>query len=132
MVHIDGYVFIKQMHFHAFHGVMEQERKVGGEYAVDVKMKANLSKAIKTDVVADTIDYSVVYQIVKKVMEVPSALLEHVAGRIASNIFRSFPEAALLDLKITKVNPPMGAHCDGASVVMSFERTPDDSLAESC
>jgi dihydroneopterin aldolase len=55
-----------------------------------------------------------------------------VAGRIASNIFRSFPEAALLDLKITKVNPPMGAHCDGASVVMSFERTPDDSLAESC
>ena len=61
-----------------------------------------------------------------------SKLLEHVAGRIASNIFRSFPEAALVDLKITKVNPPMGAHCDGASVVMSFERTPDDSLAESC
>ena len=120
MVYIDGYVFIKQMHFHAFHGVMEQERKVGGEYAVDVKMKANLSKAIKTDVVADTIDYSVVYQIVKKVMEVPSALLEHVAGRMAESLFASFPHTKEIGIRITKINPPMGADCQGAGVEMSF------------
>ncbi len=120
MVYIDGYVFIKQMHFHAFHGVMEQERKVGGEYAVDVKMKANLSKAIKTDVVADTIDYSVVYQIVKKVMEVPSALLEHVAGRMAESLFASFPQTKEIRIRITKINPPMGADCQGAGVEMSF------------
>ncbi len=90
------------------------------------------AKAVETDDLRYTINYARLYEIVRQEMLIPSKLLEHVAGRIASNIFRSFPEAALLDLKITKVNPPMGAHCDGASVVMSFERTPDDSLAESC
>ena len=120
MNYVDGFIFIKKMHFHAFHGVMEQERNVGGEYAVDVKIKANLSKAIKTDVVSDTIDYSVVYQIVKKIMEEPSALLEHVAGRMAESLFARFPQTKEIGIRITKINPPMGADCQGAGVELFF------------
>ena len=120
MDYVDGFVFIKKMHFHAFHGVMEQERKVGGDYSVDVKIKADISNAIKTDAVADTIDYSVVYQIIKKIMEVPSALLEHVAGRMAESLFAKFPQTKEIVIRITKINPPMGADCQGAGVEISF------------
>ena len=125
-------VVLEKVRLHAAHGVMPQEQKVGGEFEVSLSVGCELAKAVETDDLRYTINYARLYEIVRQEMLIPSKLLEHVAGRIASNIFRSFPEAAPLDLKITKVNPPMGAHCDGASVVMSFERTPDDSLAESC
>ena len=118
----NGYVFIQGMCFHAFHGVLEQERTVGGEYIVDVKVKADFSRAIETDDVSDTIDYSTVYRIVKSEMEVPSALVEHVAGRIAENVFASFPQARETEVKIIKVNPPMGAVCQGAGAVVCFTK----------
>ena len=49
-------------------------------------------------------------------MAVPSQLLEHVAGRIAKAIEAAFPQITSIDLVLTKLNPPMGAHSDGASV----------------
>ena len=108
-------VVLEKVRLHAAHGVMPQEQKVGGEFEVSLSVGCELAKAVETDDLRYTINYARLYEIVRQEMLIPSKLLEH-----------------LLDLKITKVNPPMGAHCDGASVVMSFERTPDDSLAESC
>ena len=49
-------------------------------------------------------------------MSVPSALLEHVAGRMARRIFACFDGIEAVHLSITKVNPPMGADCGGAGV----------------
>ncbi len=117
---ISGNVFINKMCFHAFHGVMAQEQQVGGDYLVDINVEANLSKAVETDMVVNTIDYSNVYRIVKKEMEVPSALVEHVAGRIAEAVFAAYPQADSIRIKITKVNPPMGAACQGAGVEFHF------------
>ena len=120
MIFVDGNIFIQKMCFHALHGVMAQERKVGGEYTVDVKVKFDISKAIKTDMVTDTIDYGEIYQTVKKVMEEPSCLVEHVAGRIAEALFAKFPQAKDIGIRVTKVNPPMGADCQGAGVELHF------------
>ena len=54
-------------------------------------------------------------------MDVPSKLLEHVAGRIVRKIQEQFPKVSSISLKITKKNPPMGADCDGAGVDLRFE-----------
>ena len=43
-------------------------------------------------------------------------LLEFVAGEIAHELITAYPQIEAIDVKITKLNPPMGADCDGAGV----------------
>ncbi len=111
-----SFVFIKDARFHAFHGVMAQEQKVGSDFLVSLRLGYDISKAMQTDKVSDTLNYADVYQLIKIEMQKPSALLEHVAGRIARTIFKQYPEVESIDLTLTKQNPPMGANCQGAGV----------------
>ncbi len=71
---------------------------------------------MESDRVEDTLNYAELCRLVKEEMAVPSALLEHVAGRMAKAVFRRFPEVTALDLMLTKDNPPMGVDCSGAGV----------------
>lgn len=112
----DSYVGLEGLRFHAFHGVMAQERMVGNDYRVSLRLRVDVGKAVESDDVADTIDYSEVYRVVRREMERPSRLLEHVAGRIGEAVAARFPTVEAIDISITKTNPPMGADCDGASV----------------
>ena len=112
----EGYIFLNSVCFYAFHGVMPQEQKVGGEFLVDLRVGYPIDKAMETDEVEDTLNYAELYALVKHEMEIPSRLLEHVAGRISCAIQERFPKVSSIDLKITKKNPPMGVDCDGAGV----------------
>lgn len=118
----DTMVFIKNLRIHAHHGVMEQERCVGAEFHVTLQVKADIRKAFLSDNVEDTINYALMHQIVKKEMGIPSALLEHVAARIADAILQKFDLADEVMVEITKINPPIGAQCDGAGVRACFHR----------
>lgn len=113
-------IFIDQLHLYAFHGVMEQERRVGAEYTVFARVHYNIKETLNSDDVADTLNYAELCAIVKEQMAQPSKLLEHVAGRICKAIFDRFPQATAVDLKLTKLNPPMGADCSGAGVEVHF------------
>ena len=99
---------LHDLRFYAYHGVMEQERRVGGEYLVSLHVEADLSRAVASD--------DVLYEVVAREMAQPSKLLEHVAGRIAQCVLQTFPMVDALSIRITKCNPPMGADCKGASV----------------
>ncbi len=113
---VSSYICLKEVRFHAFHGVMPQERRVGADFLLSLRVGYDFSKAMRTDEVGDTLNYAEVCRIVKEEMDKPSALLEHVAGRIADAIFRQFPDVRSIDLELTKQNPPMGADCEGAGV----------------
>ena len=115
------YVYLQHVRFYAFHGVMPQEQKVGGEFFVDVRVGYPIAAAMENDEVADTLNYAELYALIKKEMDIPSRLLEHVAGRIVKQIGERFPQVTSIDLKITKKNPPMGADCDGAGVHVVVE-----------
>ena len=110
------------MRFCAYHGVMEQERRVGGEYSVSLTVEADLADAARTDDVADTINYAELYELVKREMAIPSKLLEHVAARIGQRAMETFERITTLTIKVTKLNPPMGADCKGESVEIKVKR----------
>lgn len=112
----DSYIELQDVRFHAFHGVMPQEGRVGADFLVSVRVGIALEKAMQSDDVEDTLNYAELYQLVQREMAVPSKLLEHVAGRIVKAIGKDFPDVTSIDLKLTKLNPPMGADCAGASV----------------
>ncbi len=115
-------VIIRQLHVHANHGVMEQERTVGADFTIDLEIETDFSKAIQTDDVAYTINYARVYEIVKEEMAKPSRLLEHVAGRIVAALFREFDEAKSVSMRLIKNNPPLGADCEGMGVEITENR----------
>lgn len=118
-------IYLRNVRFHAFHGVLPQEGIVGNDYLVNLVLDYDFSSAMKTDDLQGTLNYAEVYQKVREEMAVPSKLLEHVAGRIAHRLFSDFPEIQKLQLSITKVNPPMGADSDGSGVevVLTNDKT---------
>jgi dihydroneopterin aldolase len=104
---MDMYIELKEMIFYAYHGVSEQERKVGNTYLVDLKLQLDFSPAMQTDDLNDTINYAAVYDLVKKEMDIPSNLLEHIAGRIIKRIAERFPAISCIEIRLAKQNPPI-------------------------
>ena len=114
-----GLIKIEGIRLYAYHGCMEEEGKIGGNYIVDVELETDFDQAMQTDKLSATVDYVKVYGIVKAQMAVRSKLIEHVAGRIAAELRQSFPEIANGKIKVTKLNPPMNG--DVEKVCMEVE-----------
>lgn len=118
----NGYIHLRGLRFHAFHGVMAQERMVGNDYEVDLRLRVNVERAMLSDDVADTVNYAEVYQLAKQVMGEPRNLVEHVAARIAQAILGKWSQVDEVNVCLTKRNPPMGADCEGAGVELCVTR----------
>ncbi len=114
-------IVIKDIQLKAFHGVLPQERTVGGDFVVNVRVDYPFTPSMQTDRVEHTLDYAALYHLVCREMAVPSQLLEHVAGRILRAIRTNFPEAGRVELSVVKCNPPMGGQCAGAGVELVDE-----------
>lgn len=119
---LKSYISLTDLHFHAYHGVLEQERMVGNDYIVDLRLEVDLSKAMATDNLSDTINYAEVYNRVKEEMQKPHQLLEKVVDAIGQCIFENFKGVVAIDIKLTKLNPPFGADCRGAGVEVYLKR----------
>lgn len=116
MILNESYIYLDDLRFHAFHGVMPQERLTGNDYTIDIKIGYDVSLAMMSDNVDDTLNYAEVYKIVDQEMGVPSQLLERVAYRIGDRLSRKFISITSINIKLTKLNPPFGADCKGAGV----------------
>lgn len=115
-------IFVNDIQLHAYHGVMPQEQLTGNDYLVSVSAQYPIDKAITTDDVQHTLNYAMVYDIVKEEMSISSKLVEHVAGRIAQHLMKQFADISAVQVRITKLNPPMGAQCAGAGVEVGMTR----------
>lgn len=104
---------------HAFHGCMEEEARIGGEYVVDVSLHTNFRKAAETDALDKTLDYVKVNDIVVKEMKVRSKLIEHVGDRILQQLKKEFAPLDRVQVQVTKVNPPINGSVDNVRVVLS-------------
>ncbi|MCR5395686.1 MAG: dihydroneopterin aldolase [Bacteroidales bacterium] len=109
-------ITVNNLRIYAFHGVLDQEHSVGNEYRIDCSIEADVSRAMQTDQVTDTISYAEVIELIQREMHQPSALLEHVAGRIISALQQRWPDIAHIDLNLSKVKPPVaGADVESCS-----------------
>ena len=71
---------------------------------------------METDDVCATVNYAEAYNEVASVMAEPCNLIEHAAFRMAERLMKHWPQITAVDIYLTKLNPPMGADCDGAGV----------------
>jgi 7,8-dihydroneopterin aldolase/epimerase/oxygenase len=105
---IMGTILLEGMEFFAFHGCFREEQIIGTNFIVDLYVDAETTGAEGSDHLRDTVDYAALYQCVKDEMEKKSHLLEHVGKRILDAVRNGFPAINAIDLKIAKINPPIG------------------------
>jgi dihydroneopterin aldolase len=114
-------ILLEGMAFYAGHGCFEEERKIGTRFEVECALEYDAGEAALRDDLNAAIDYQQVYQVIKKEMELSSALLEHVARRILRVLHDKFPQLERAEVKISKMQPPLGGNIRKVSVVMGSE-----------
>lgn len=111
-------ISIEGMEFFSYHGHFEEESIIGTHFIVDLSFETDTSKAEISDNLEDTINYLSVYQVIKREMKQNSYLLENVARRILNAILLEFPLIQYAELKIQKLNPPLGGKIKSVSVTL--------------
>lgn len=114
-------ITLDSLRFYAYHGADPQEAIVGAWFTVSVTLWTDASAAVKSDDLKGTISYATVADVIKEQMNIRSALLEHVAGRIAQSLLEGFPAIKKVTVSISKLNPPVAAPCLSASFTLTAE-----------
>lgn len=118
-----GKIALEGLEFFAFHGFHKEEKKIGNRYGVDIIVETNLNEASYHDELAETVDYTQLYEVVRTEMQQPASLLEHIAQRIIDRVFTTFTRVIAIEVTISKYNPPIGGICRRAYVELSKVRT---------
>jgi dihydroneopterin aldolase len=109
------------MEFYAYHGCFREEQIIGTYFNVDLCLEVDTSEAERSDKLSDTVNYQDVYLLVKSEMEIKAKLLEHVGRRILDAVMKNYPEVASAEIKISKMNPPLGGKIKHVSLRIKAE-----------
>jgi len=108
---------VEDIQFHGLHGVMEEERRVGHRFRVDVTLELDLQPAGLADDFRLTVDYAAVARSVVEIGTGPSVqLVETLAERMAARVLEEFPPVDAVEMRVAKIHPPVALHV-GASIV---------------
>ena len=117
-----GTIHLKNIRTFSYHGCLTEESKIGSDYLVDLKIKANLKKSAESDNLADTVDYVHLNRIVKEEMAIRAKLLENVAQRIIDRVFKEIPLVTYVKVAVSKCNPPINGDVEKVSIVLKAHR----------
>ena len=117
-----GTIKVTNIRVFAYHGCLVEEGKIGSDYRVDLKVKADLSKSAISDNLEDTVDYVHLNKIVKQEMAIRSKLLEEVAKRILDRILVEIPIVKQAIVAVSKLNPPIGGNVEMVTIEMCKNR----------
>ncbi len=113
-----NHITIEGIKLYGYHGCLEEEGKIGGEYIIDVFMQVDFLEAAVNDDLSRTIDYCTVFNICKDEMAIRSKLIEQVCKRIFDKINHTFPNLVHLKVVVHKLMPPMNGAVDRVSVII--------------
>ena len=113
---------LNDIRLYAYHGVLEEERKVGAWFRVQLTTHGEFVQAMEEDRLEATVNYAEMASVVKREMAIPSRLLEHVAWRIGTCILREVNNVEDIEVTVHKEHPPVCVECTSASVQVRLER----------
>ena len=97
---------LRDLHFHAFHGLYPEERKTGNDFRVWLQVDYTPPEEVIT-AIEDTINYATLFDIVQQAMQNPVELLETLVMDIAGSIHVRFPQVIKISISIHKLHPPI-------------------------
>lgn len=126
-----GKLELTGMVFWSHHGCFEEERTIGNRFVVDFEAFYEMRVPSETDNIADAANYQEIYHLIRREMEQPSHLLEHVARRILEAVRSAFPELCRFSVSVAKINPPLGGEVGASRVTLYSDELPDGSKSGS-
>jgi len=113
---------LKSMQFYGHHGVDAAERDLGGRFAFDIELVADLTRAGESDDLSHTVDYKAVYDLVARIQRRGFNLLESLAHNIAHEILTAF-EVEEVTVRARKQSVPLGGLIDYAEVELTRSKS---------
>lgn len=114
-----GKIQIEGMEFYAYHGFYKEERVIGNKYLLDIKFDVDFEAAALTDEIEGTVNYQEIHELTKAEMNIKSKLLEHVGGRIIASLKKHFDQISNIEVKISKLRPPLNGVVNKISVIIN-------------
>ena len=112
------YIHVNEMEFWGYHGVFQEENKLGQRFRVSLSLAVSLKAAGETDSLEETVNYADAYTICREIVEgEPVKLIETLAERIASEVLTKF-NGIVKGCKVVliKPDPPIPGHYQSVSI----------------
>jgi 7,8-dihydroneopterin aldolase/epimerase/oxygenase len=117
-----GSILLKNIRTFSYHGCLIEESKIGSNYIVNLKIKADLDLSAESDALRDTVDYVALNAIVVEEMAIRAELLETVAQRIINRVFDELKKVTKITVEVSKLNPPIGGDVEAVTIKMKQKR----------
>ena len=117
---MSGIISVNDIRLFAYHGCLPEEATIGGNYIVDLKIFTDYTNASMNDDLSETVDYCMVYEIVKREMAIRSKLIEHAARRIAEALKKEINRIDKVEVVLTKIAPPVNGAVGSVSVIAVY------------
>lgn len=121
-----GLIACEGMHFHAYHGVYDEEQLTGNDFMVDVYIETSLEPAAATDDIHNAINYETIFFVCKTVMNKETELIETLLFNLIAALKKQFATIQEVKVRVTKFHP-LGAERMERAYVES-----EDSFVSGC
>lgn len=116
-------ISVRGMRFFGYHGVFQEEQKLGQQFVVHLGMNLDLRPVGHSDKLEHTVNYGEAYQIVQQVVEgKPVALIERLAENIADKLLDAYPLLDSVMVEVEKPGAPVAGIFDTVSVRIERDR----------
>jgi dihydroneopterin aldolase len=110
-------IILNDLGFYGYHGLFEEESKLGQRFFIDLQCGVDLSAPGSTDEIGHTVSYADIYDVVKTTFEGKRAkLIEALAQNIVTALFDAFSDIDWVIIRIRKPEAPIAMVLGAAAV----------------
>ncbi|MBD1875446.1 dihydroneopterin aldolase [Nodosilinea sp. FACHB-131] len=116
-------IHLSNIRAYGYTGALPEENVLGQWFQADLTLYLDLAEATQSDRLADTHDYRTVINGTQQIIrEAKFALIERLAGAIATLAMNSDPRLQQVTVKITKLTPPIPDYTGQVAVEITRDR----------
>lgn len=117
-------ITIRRIGVFAYHGVFEEEGRLGQRFYISIEAFLDLAAAGRADDLEQSVSYADIAARVQEVAVVNRfQIIEALAEAVAEDLFREFPRIGALEITVEKPSAAVAAILDSISVTIQRERS---------
>ena len=109
-------ISLNNVRIYSNHGCLQEEKIIGSEYRVDLKVKTDITQATQTDNLIDAVDYVSLQKLIEEEVMNRHRLLETVINNLSNRILKEHRSIIEVDLKLAKLNPPINGEVESVAL----------------
>lgn len=115
-------ISLDDVRLYGYHGVLEQENRVGAEYELCASVCVDMPPGCITDDIVDTLSYADLYAELKSEFDLQCNLLESLVNNMAHRVLNRWRQVSEVYIKVSKLAPPIPSFRGKASVAITLTR----------